>query len=1088
MSYYPLYLPLFSPLNSVQCLTTDPYSDEPLEMRVYLKLLSDQERKPLVYKNLRKIYEVFSYSKIESYTRPPKIHITDFPDPVLLKIIRLLSYHDLLTLSKTCRYFFALLLTHLHMQYFTQYKGFPPYYLCKIPSLHCFAKKPFPSATTALFKELLFCARICLFQLHIIGHNYSARLPLVLNKIRDKADAYRNLINTCLLQQNPKNAVLLDRAELTEFVRKRVIRMKFCDFPNPLSIAVEFNSKESLEFFFQHGGKVRANVKGSLNAVQLAIKTRDLETLQMVLENSKNKLEELEAKVETSPSVYAVEHDKLNALEILVEKYKEMSVKIQGIEMALTSACAKNYTKIAGYLQEIGANPNQILYKGISPLMACCKYGCYDMLISLLNHPLIEVNLQSKSGKTALHFACKYATIEYIEALYKKGADPSIASTYSGKTALYVALERGNENIIKAVLKKCNIGAFRKMTTFGVTAWTLAMLYILITIFNRKFRRKKLLKVIRRIREGLEEKDYVKRAAPYHPGVPEPLLRVERKISPKRPATFPYNFKALKVKRRKRASICLTSNLKPLFDPVKQKMGYENKVRINKTVVDIFQYKTKVTGTDLVAEKIEDIEELCSVVKHNVIANQRRIIGSIRKSNEVPILSGRHIQIDPRIKRIDNADIPLGAREKVHSGNMQVWDESKLKKQHDYIKEKLKEIKNDKSQKVSKALQKAAQESMQLLKNIVTLRQNDPLAYNMVFPFIKPHLQRIATILGREPPSPIRPRPVTSQALIRPVSDQIQTNLSPQPLLALQKATEKQKVNVSAEIKSVSIKALSLQKPSKSQTLIEIKPLTFYSRQTSPKISARKSVHQKETPNDWRVNDKKIQSQESSPVFRVKIQHRYTQNNNSLPKTEKRRTSSPKPLPKKQTELLESPLKRTSSAIRLEGKIVVSRNTRTSYSTLRKTQKSQAQTPFRDAYTLAVSNNLAPAKLGPANLLVSPISHKPKILKNRLYSLEPIQMQKIGQKPLINNSKPLPYLKPCNLYKICNTKHLKYLFTKKFVKKYGEDLINYDGDGYEYPMIHGAGFSPNKSPYQPLYNFLSNYYILNIKIADGDNG
>jgi len=294
--------------------------------------------------------------------------------------------------------------------------------------------------------------------------------------------------------QTPKNPIIIDRIELNDFVKKRICRMNFYNYQNPLCVAAEFNSKESLDFLIQNGANLKlfsndvSRVSKFKNALQYAIKSDNLEMLQQILDISTKKIQQLEENFQDSACVYAAENDKFNALCILVEHYKKSNIShLNGFDNALTVACIRGNTEIAHYLlKNTEQNLNQISYQDLSPLMACCKFMCYEIFLELISSPKIDVNLRNSHGKTALYISCKYGTSEYIEHLLKHNSDPSISPYFSGKTALFVAIERGDEQIIHTLLKKCNISAFRRMTTYGITAWTLSKLYFLIMKIDKE--------------------------------------------------------------------------------------------------------------------------------------------------------------------------------------------------------------------------------------------------------------------------------------------------------------------------------------------------------------------------------------------------------------------------------------------------------------------------------------------------------------------------------------------------------------------------------------------------------------------------
>jgi ankyrin repeat protein len=99
-------------------------------------------------------------------------------------------------------------------------------------------------------------------------------------------------------------------------------------------------------------------------------------------------------------------------------------------------------------LLEQGANVNaRVTYSGMTPLMlAASRLASPDMVRLLLEHGA-EINMQDKSGWTALHCAVDVGADGIIGQLLTHGADPNLADD-KGLTVLMLAQQRKRSDIV----------------------------------------------------------------------------------------------------------------------------------------------------------------------------------------------------------------------------------------------------------------------------------------------------------------------------------------------------------------------------------------------------------------------------------------------------------------------------------------------------------------------------------------------------------------------------------------------------------------------------------------------------------------
>lgn len=284
---------------------------------------------------------------------------------------------------------------------------------------------------------------------------------------------------------------------------------------------------------------------------------------------------------------------------------------------------------------------------------------------------------------------------------------------------------------------------------------------------GRKFRgNEALLKDIWSAREELDESDYVQRAAPYHPGIPDALIKVERKITGKKIVRYKYSFALMRTKRKRRASVSdiISSDEEKAEVIARRKIATGAGVRLSRKLYarfvaitkchrgDIYRYtddtipdEARITAASL--QKISSTA-LLSILKHNVLANQRRALESGRARGSSSAYGGR-TRLDWRLKRLDNADLLRSKQEETAPETKKpqsaAWKEEKLIREMSALRDRAREMKAAKLQpdlppKEARAMLKGVMDAAEMLKTVIALRQNDPLSYELVFGFIKPFL------------------------------------------------------------------------------------------------------------------------------------------------------------------------------------------------------------------------------------------------------------------------------------------------------------------------------------------------------------
>ncbi|XP_059176229.1 ankyrin-1-like [Physella acuta] len=148
-----------------------------------------------------------------------------------------------------------------------------------------------------------------------------------------------------------------------------------------------------------------------------------------------------------TPLMIATQHVSTYIAQILIEKKANINIRNTEGETALHFAVKNNNFHIVCTLLEQEANINEPNNAGQTPLFFA--YNC--KITEYLIEKGAEINLQDKSGETALHLMAK--SKEYaVYILLEHGANPNI-STHEGQTPLMYAANKVDLDLMKALVK-----------------------------------------------------------------------------------------------------------------------------------------------------------------------------------------------------------------------------------------------------------------------------------------------------------------------------------------------------------------------------------------------------------------------------------------------------------------------------------------------------------------------------------------------------------------------------------------------------------------------------------------------------------
>jgi len=111
-----------------------------------------------------------------------------------------------------------------------------------------------------------------------------------------------------------------------------------------------------------------------------------------------------------------------------------------------------NNAKVQALLMS-GADVNAVDSNGCTPLIRASIKGHSDVVTTLLNHPLIQINIQAGGGNTALHIAAFFGHLNVAKQLVTAGADLTLVNE-GGETAAQRAKDWHDKHDVYNYLSK----------------------------------------------------------------------------------------------------------------------------------------------------------------------------------------------------------------------------------------------------------------------------------------------------------------------------------------------------------------------------------------------------------------------------------------------------------------------------------------------------------------------------------------------------------------------------------------------------------------------------------------------------------
>ena len=118
------------------------------------------------------------------------------------------------------------------------------------------------------------------------------------------------------------------------------------------------------------------------------------------------------------------------------------------LHCAIEGQCS--WALISSFLRDYRAQVNaQTENEGFTPLMLALKVRQEAIVLNLLEIAEIDVNLVSRDGRSALHFACQTGSVEVVRILLQRGASPDLCMHGTKMKPIHFAIQHRHLDILK---------------------------------------------------------------------------------------------------------------------------------------------------------------------------------------------------------------------------------------------------------------------------------------------------------------------------------------------------------------------------------------------------------------------------------------------------------------------------------------------------------------------------------------------------------------------------------------------------------------------------------------------------------------
>ena len=198
---------------------------------------------------------------------------------------------------------------------------------------------------------------------------------------------------------------------------------------------------------------INQRAKNNATPLYVAVQHNRLQAVQQLLKSGANPNS---ATVHGMTPLCSAIHHGLDAiaLELLQVPAINVDFALEDGTTALYLAVECGMLSVVVALLKKGANVNSVRKDSSAPLHIAAKKGSKEMCALLATHSQTNINLQLKSGKTALHIAVEYNHPDVVSFFLERGANPAL-SGWDKETSLHTAILSGNYQAASDIIEHC---------------------------------------------------------------------------------------------------------------------------------------------------------------------------------------------------------------------------------------------------------------------------------------------------------------------------------------------------------------------------------------------------------------------------------------------------------------------------------------------------------------------------------------------------------------------------------------------------------------------------------------------------------
>lgn len=218
--------------------------------------------------------------------------------------------------------------------------------------------------------------------------------------------------------------------------------------------ALQERHKEVARLLLAYNAQVnRYNTNRPNTPLHLAVRNRDTETVEMLLNNGANI--NARNKFGHTPLHISICNKKIEIIQLLLRRGAYVNERDNNGMTPLHIAVIRGHLQVADCLLKHGADTSIKCYtrhqKGYTPLHIAAE-NCNHNIITLLVSNGANIDSVTRLGLTALHIAVEKGDIYVIEHLLKSGANINLRCFTKGYTPLHLSVEKKRDRIVELLL------------------------------------------------------------------------------------------------------------------------------------------------------------------------------------------------------------------------------------------------------------------------------------------------------------------------------------------------------------------------------------------------------------------------------------------------------------------------------------------------------------------------------------------------------------------------------------------------------------------------------------------------------------